>query len=97
MKHIYSTALLVLIAFFTAPNLAIAGSWICEHNNLIREITVERESGVPAPCSVKYNKDAEGQGSKVLWDARNDGGYCDSKADQLAEKLKGFGWSCTVY
>ena len=88
------TAVSVLLA---APKIASAESWICEHSNLVREISVERETSEPAPCSVVYNKDSEGQGSSILWTASNDGAYCEAKADGLAEKLQGFGWACTAY
>ncbi|MDJ0779458.1 MAG: hypothetical protein QNJ85_16445 [Gammaproteobacteria bacterium] len=64
---------------------------------MVREISVERESGDPAPCSVVYNKDSEGQGSTVLWTARTDGAYCEQKADGLAAKLEGYGWSCSAF
>lgn len=88
------TAILMLL---TAPTAVNAGSWICEQGNLIREITVERESSGAAPCTVVYNKSAEGQGSNVLWSASFDGAYCDAKADGLAEKLTGFGWECAGF
>jgi hypothetical protein len=44
---------------------------------------------------VVYNKDTENLGSTVLWTAQTDGAYCDVKANGLAEKLIGWGWSCT--
>ena len=85
------------VILFALPGVASAGSWICEHNNLIREINVERSTDNPAPCTVVYNKDSEGRGSTVLWNANNDGSYCDARADELAEKLKGFGWNCSTF
>ena len=88
-----ATALLLL----AGPQLAAAESWICESGNLVREINVQLETANPAPCSVVYNKEAEGQGTKVLWTARNDGGYCHMKADGLAEKLQGYGWTCSAF
>jgi hypothetical protein len=91
------TGLTVSMAILAAPNAAIAESWICEHGSLVREITVKHETASPAPCSVVYDKSAEGQGSKVLWSASFDGGYCDAKANGLAEKLTGLGWSCTQF
>lgn len=96
-QKINLTGLTVIAALVTLPTVAGAESWICENSNLIREITVVREAEGPAPCSVIYNKEAEGQGSSVLWTANSDGAYCDAKSDGLAEKLQGFGWSCTAF
>ena len=95
MRKLNSIGLTIILAALTLPTTVNAGSWICEHNNLMREITVERETTYPAPCSVVYNKDTENLGSSVLWTAQHDGAYCEVKANDLAEKLKGWGWSCT--
>ena len=97
MQKLNTMGLSIIIALLALPTAASAGSWICEHNNLIREIKVERASDEPAPCSVVYNKDTEGQGTSVLWTANTDGAYCDTKADGLAEKLQGWGWSCSAF
>lgn len=97
MQKLNSIGLTIILAALTLPTTANAESWICEHNNLMREITVERETTDPAPCSVVYNKDTENLGSTVLWTAKVDGAYCDFKANGLAEKLKGWGWSCTEF
>ena len=97
MQKLNSAVIAVFMMLLVAPGIASAGSWICEHGNLVREINVEREATSPAPCSVVYNKDSEGQGSSVLWTATHDGAYCDAKADGLADKLQGFGWTCTAH
>ena len=97
MRKLNPIALTAILISLAAPNMAQAESWICEHSNLVREISVERETGAPAPCSVLYNKDSEGLGSKILWTAQNDGAYCEYKADGLAEKLQGFGWTCSSF
>jgi len=97
MQKLNSAVFTVIVMLLAVPTAANAGSWICENDNLIREITVERETSDPAPCSVVYNKDSEGVDSQTLWTANTDGAYCDNKADELAEKLKGFGWTCTTF
>jgi hypothetical protein len=88
---------IIILAVLTLPTAANAESWICEQGTLIREINVERETASEVPCAVKYNKQAEGLGSSVLWTASADGSYCDIKANGLAEKLEGLGWSCTAF
>lgn len=97
MQNLNCFGLTVILAVLTLPTAANAESWICEHGTLIREINVERDTADPVPCSVKYNKQSEGLGSSVLWTANADGAYCDAKANGLAEKLKGLGWSCTAF
>ena len=97
MQKLNSIGLTIILAVLTLPTTANAESWICEHSNLIREINVESEVSGSAACSVAYNKDTEGFGSTVLWTAQVDGAYCDAKANGLAEKLTGFGWSCTEF
>ena len=96
MQKLKITGSALVLAMLTLPATATAGSWICEQGNLIREIKVEREA-TPAPCSVVYDKSSEGQGTKVLWTAQVDGAYCHEKADGLAVKLQGFGWTCSAF
>jgi hypothetical protein len=92
-----NTALMTASLLLLSATNANAGSWICENGNLVREINVQTPTSNPAPCSVVYNKDAEGQGSKVLWSATADGGYCDARADGLAAKLESYGWTCSAF
>jgi hypothetical protein len=89
--------LYLLLATLTFSPVANAESWICEYSNMIREINVVRETAAQAPCAVAYNKQSEGLGTQVLWTASNDGSYCDVKANGLAQKLEGLGWTCTAF
>ena len=84
-------------AALALPTVASAESWICEQGDLMREIKVKRETANPAPCSVEYNKETENQESQILWTAQFDGAYCDAQANSLAEKLQGWGWTCTEF
>jgi hypothetical protein len=97
MKNLSRFRLTIILAVLTLPSAANAESWICEQGSLIREINVERATANPVPCSVKYDKQSEGHGSSELWAAAADGAYCDAKADGLATKLNGLGWSCTAF
>ena len=97
MRNLNQFGSIIILAVLTLPTAATAESWICEHGTLIREINVERETANPVPCSVNYNKQAEGLGSSVLWTAAADGSYCDIKANGLAEKLESLSWSCTAF
>ena len=95
MQKLNRIGLILIFAALALPTSANAESWICEHNDLMREISVKRETAAAAPCSVVYDKSTENLGSQVLWTAQNDGAYCDAKANSLAEKLQGWGWTCT--
>ena len=97
MKNLSRFSLTIILTALTLPTAVNAESWICEQGTLIREINVERATANPVPCSVKYDKQGEGLGSSVLWTAAADGAYCDAKANGLAEKLNGLGWSCTAF
>jgi hypothetical protein len=97
VKTIRSIGAYLTLAAITFTPTAHAESWICEYDTLVREINVVRDTAEPAPCSVAYNKQSENQGSQVLWSAQHDGSYCDVKANELAQKLEGLGWTCTAF
>jgi hypothetical protein len=97
MQNLNHFRSIIILAVLTLPTAVNAESWICEQGTLIREINVERETTNAVPCSVNYNKQAEGLGSSVLWTASADGSYCDMKANGLAEKLEDLSWSCTAF
>lgn len=97
MKQQNIIGLTLAFTMLTLSSAATAGSWICEQGDLMREIVVEREGDGAAPCKVVYNKETENQGSQVLWNAQFDGAYCDARADEFAEKLRGYGWTCDAF
>ena len=71
-----------------------ADEYVCRHNNLVRTVSVEYEfKGWDVPCKVKYEKNDEG-GVEYPWSAQATPGFCESKAEFLADKLVGFGWDC---
>lgn len=97
MQKLNRIGLIIILALLTLPTTANAESWICEYDNLVREINVVLEGADSVPCSVVYNKEAEGLGSSELWSAKVDGAYCDAKANGLAEKLISLGWTCSSH
>lgn len=97
MRNLNHFRSIIILAVLTLPTAVTAESWICEQGSLVREINVERATANPVPCSVNYDKQAEGLGSSVLWTAAADGSYCDTKANGLAEKLEDLSWSCTAF
>ncbi len=94
MSLIKHTFQILVVAFFAAPVSAYADSWSCSHNNLVREVHVERTTSAPAPCNVVYKKLSEGFEEQILWNAAFNGSYCDEKAKELIAKLESLGWVC---
>ena len=87
----------------TLPILAIsllfplsvsADSWSCRHGNDVRELHIETPGSSPVPCEVVYKKLTEGAEDQVLWNAQNDGNYCEEKARGFIDKLGSWGWTC---
>ncbi|GAB1262204.1 hypothetical protein [Aurantivibrio plasticivorans] len=68
----------------------------CHLRNLERRVEVEySNTPSPLPCSVKYYKDTEAPGTEqTLWSAVNTIGYCEKKANEMAERLEELGWAC---
>lgn len=77
------------------PFSANAHSWTCEHNGLIREVSIRSDGTNAVPCTVEYSKITEGIEAQTLWSAENVEGYCEQKADDFIAKLSSWGWQCT--
>ena len=86
---------LIAIAIISTPISALANTWSCTNNDIIRTIEIERAGDNPAPCNVNYTKETEGVEMKTLWSAENQGEYCDEKAEGLVAKLSSLGWACS--
>lgn len=84
----------IAIAVMVAPVSALANTWNCTHNKLIRTVSIESEAGSTA-CVVNYTKESEGVAMKTLWNAANDTSYCQEKAEAFVAKLTSWGWACT--
>ena len=70
----------------------------CTNGDLVRRVVVvERSMSSGLSCEVVYWKDTEAPGKReVLWTAKQDAGYCYSKALAFASKLDSIGWSCAL-
>ncbi len=92
-----------LLALLSAVGLATgaaaiaatsANPTLCAYGEMSRTIeVVYSDPGQPVPCEVIYDKSGEGS-MEILWRADVEAGYCEVKAAELIEKLKGFGWRC---
>lgn len=88
------TLQILTVALFAAPISAYAESWSCSHDNLVREVHIERTTSAPAPCNVVYKKQTEGVEDQILWSANSDESYCEEKAQAFVTKLESWGWVC---
>ena len=68
----------------------------CQNGDLVRRVVVVESSlSTGQSCEVVYWKDTEEPGVRqVLWTAKQDAGYCYSKALTMVGKLTSMGWSC---
>lgn len=86
-------ALCSSIAFTGASAIAADGPIMCKQGKAERSVSVEYpEAGKKIPCEVKYKR-AEGD-ERSIFRANAQEGFCESKAQEFAEKLKGMGWDC---
>lgn len=80
---------LLAIAFTSS-----ASEYVCTHGTSTRTISVDYQADPePVPCRVKYDKSEEG-GVQYPWNAKNQAGFCEQKAAELAERLRSYGWDC---
>jgi hypothetical protein len=67
----------------------------CTMNDLVRRLEIVYETDAPVPCEVRYSKLSEAPGrTDVLWRARNESGYCESRARAFVAELEAWGWRC---
>jgi hypothetical protein len=90
----YTSIMLAGIAATLIMNTASAHQYTCQQGAVTRVITVEHEPNQPLPCSVRYEKPDEGNTVTFPWHANTTSGFCEEKADYLAEKLSSNGWLC---
>lgn len=96
-RHFLSLPAILALGFATATaNAAEKNEYQCRSGETLRRVIVEvGDLNTSLPCEVVYWKDTEAPGvRRVLWNARSDAQFCDSKAAGLVEKLANSGWNC---
>ena len=69
----------------------------CNAGDVLRRVEVVYESAAVVPCEVHYVKETEAPGSReVLWNAANEAGYCEARAQELIARLQSLGWTCSA-
>ncbi len=77
----------------TSVAQAADGTHLCKQGKMERSVTVVyAKEGKKAPCEVKYKRAADDE--KTLFNAQTDEKFCETKAQEFVEKLKGMGWQC---
>lgn len=88
----------LFIVLYVLPNLVFAqgtANYECSLDEVTRRVEILSEPGQAVPCEVHYYKDTENPGEdQVLWSAQNEAGYCEAKAAEFVERLRGMGWTC---
>jgi hypothetical protein len=93
MKTYFPAIVLLIISpLATAQD---ATGYQCALDEVTRRVEIYYETGSTVPCEVQYFKDTEMPGEReVLWRAQNEEGYCEARAAELVESLRGMGWTC---
>ena len=68
----------------------------CRQGGLTRSVEiVYANPGSSVPCEVMYAKPAAGT-IEMLWQAMNEAGYCEARAEEFIAKLESMGWQCNT-
>lgn len=91
MKNLMLTILFSLCSMFSS-HLFAQDEYVCLKEEVERKISVVYISPTSTvPCEVVYEKPS---GTQTLWTAQSEEGFCESKAAELVEKQKSWGWDC---
>jgi hypothetical protein len=98
--HIVMTVSRLALLLSLSPAFALTGAgsalgleYQCTRGSTTRSIVVDyQQAGQQVPCEVVYHKPP--QSPRVPWRANSEVGFCESKADELAQTLESSGWNC---
>ena len=95
MIKVSIAAILITLTGFSTSVLAENNfGYMCRYQMDIRLIDVQyKQRDAKLPCEVKYTKEGQQQS---LWRANNEEGYCERKAEGLADTLRKAGWACST-
>lgn len=98
LKHIpppKRCAALVILTLLAGPLTAFANPTECRQGELTRSVEIVYANPDSAvPCEVMYAKPAAGT-IEMLWQAMNEAGYCEARAEEFINKLESMGWQCS--
>lgn len=75
-----------------------APSYQCTSGGSTRRVDVVRTGAAQVPCEVRYAKptEAPGAAAQVIYNAASEAGYCEARAAEFVDKLRGLGWTCST-
>lgn len=84
---------LLTLTFVLASSMLVAENQttLCEFGEKQRKVEVVYPQGGENVCEVQYTKNGE---MTVLWTARSEKEYCQTKYSAFIEKQQGWGWKC---
>jgi hypothetical protein len=86
--------LVVLLLSLAAP-VAFAAATQCTLGSLTRTVeVVYADPPSLVPCEVLYAKPDEGVARASVWSAQVESQYCEARAAEFVDKLRGMGWNC---
>ena len=86
---------LAMLLFSPLLQAQEATGYQCVLDEVTRRVEVFYETGSTVPCEVQYFKDTEMPGERqILWRAQSEEGYCEARAAEFVEQLRGTGWTC---
>jgi hypothetical protein len=86
---------ILLISGLIFSQISFAHDYTCTQGSAKRYISVAHEEGQELPCQVKYDKPDQAS-VEYPWNADSTPGYCEEKAEYLANRLESFGWQCAA-
>lgn len=91
----------IFIAAAVLPAITFAQSapsYQCTSGSNTRRVDVVRTGAGQVPCEVRYAKPSEAPGAaaQVIYNAASEAGYCEARAAEFVEKLRGLGWTCSA-
>lgn len=97
-RSLLTLAVLTPVLILPAGAVAASETRCVRGDDAIRRVAIEvQDPDRNVPCEVVYWKDTEEPGVRsVLWSAQTDAGFCADKAEELVDRLRAAGWSCTV-
>ncbi|EEX34584.1 MULTISPECIES: hypothetical protein [Vibrio] len=85
---------LFVLLIFISNQICAQPRYLCKNENTERVIEVVRDDvEALVPCEVRYTK---GSKTETLWVAQHEVGYCEEKAQLLADKLTNIGLHCVL-
>jgi hypothetical protein len=89
----YTVTLLAALSVLGSASFAEA-KFNCKQGSAERSVeVVYPEAGKKVPCEVKYVKSKDAPAT-VIFSAKSAEGFCESKAKEFTDKLKGMGYDC---